>query len=139
MSGKVGAPPLWGSEAAMFAIWRLVRVEIDYRGAKGVRAACRAIMERSNEQIRLVKVKPEHESLPRDQLKKEHYDLLSRELMSINDSFKEEALRQRFIRADQNRLCGDKFPILAQRTAIYFEALEQDKLRLDGPPKPTQP
>lgn len=129
MSGKRGAPQLWGSEPAMFAIWELVRLEIDRRGAKSVRNACAAIMKRANGQIRLVILKPECESIPPDERSMKDYDLLSRELMSINIHYKEEALRSRYNKAEKNRLNPEKYPYLAQRTAIYLQVMEQEKLR----------
>jgi hypothetical protein len=129
MSGKRGAPKIWGSEAAMFAIWELVRLEIDRRGAKSVRNACAAIMKRANCQIRLVKLKPECELIPQDERSIKDYDLLSRELMSINDHDKEDALRSRYNKAERNRFNVEKYPYLAQRTAIYLQVLEQEKMR----------
>lgn len=97
---KRGRPATRQNEAAMYAVWRMVREEMALRGARSVRQACKQIMERAGA------VKFKDSSKPGAPL--------------FDDVHDANTLRQRYLAADKLRSDKARFPVLHLR-ALQFE------------------
>jgi hypothetical protein len=109
---KRGRPKTRSDEAKMFALWRLVREEIDLRGAKGVRKACAQIMSRGAINFKDF-----------DEMGQGHVaDRVSAESEKAASPLGE-LLRQRFQKAEEARKDAEQYPILSAKTLQYFEGI----------------
>ena len=93
----------------MFAIWRMVREEVDLRGAKNISKACASIMQKGSIVFT------------------ESGAMFDR--VSAQANLDGELLRQRFYSADKARTNAGKYPILAARTEQYLNSLVQNLKR----------
>ena len=85
----------------MFALWRVIREQVDLKGAKSINAACK--------QFSLFKV-------------------TTPDGFTITDHANDPAtLRQRFYTADRARKDPAHYPVLAARCNAYFEDLERQQ------------
>lgn len=106
---KRGRPPV--TEAAMLAIWRLVREEMHREGHTNVSKACTAVMRRADG---LIKFKDSRLSPGRE----------------VTDTIQSvERLRKRYYQAEQSRHDAEAYPVLHARAAILEQTLPLAGLR----------
>lgn len=97
---RMGRPKTRTDEASMFAIWRLVRMELAIHGAKNISQACRAVMRKADGLIKFKDPRLEE----------------SQQLVDLIDN--PELLRQRYYEAERMRADPDLYPILSHRAAM---------------------
>jgi hypothetical protein len=115
---KRGRPKTRADEAKMFAIWRLVRVEVDIHGAKGITKACRQIISRGA--INFTELDGQGKSFVADRVSAESDKAAS----GLG-----ELLRQRYYSAEQARQDETNYPILSAKTQHYFQDLLIQRVR----------
>lgn len=115
---KRGRPKTRSDEAKMFALWRLVREEVDLRGAKSIRKACAQIMSRGAINFKDF-----------DEMGQGHVaDRVSAESEKAASSIGE-LLRQRFQEAEKARKDAEQYPILSAKAQLYLDGVLLEKVR----------